>query len=208
MRLISIAVMLVLASIVYAEGVDEFLAREGGVRAILKNYDASFVTDFDDYASEFLYGVEKREGFVFQLSAKAVGTCVREIIEIQDGFYCFQIEQNFGVGGKPDMIALIIGIDDQLALLRAMAIQGNGFEISNEEIVRCFERWSSEFSFVVTGVGIDFIQADIIARPNSFLKLAREIYEMCPDVVDQGAGSVIALASELRRTNAMFFWWD
>jgi len=37
---------------------------------------------------------------------------------------------------------------------------------------------------------------------------AEEVYQFCPDVVDQGAGSIDALAEEMKRTNALFLWWD
>jgi hypothetical protein len=33
------------------------------------------------------------------------------------------------------------------------------------------------------------------------------MYQFCPDIVDQGAGSISALASELEK-GAIYFWWD
>jgi hypothetical protein len=34
------------------------------------------------------------------------------------------------------------------------------------------------------------------------------MYDFCPDIVDQGVGSVKALATELRRSRSLYFWWD
>ena len=36
----------------------------------------------------------------------------------------------------------------------------------------------------------------------------RELYPFCPDIVDQGAGSIEAAAAEMRDANALFLWWD
>ena len=38
--------------------------------------------------------------------------------------------------------------------------------------------------------------------------LARRMYRFCPDIVDQGTGTVAALAKELEQTNELFLWWD
>jgi hypothetical protein len=38
--------------------------------------------------------------------------------------------------------------------------------------------------------------------------LARRFYAFCPDIVDQGTGSVEALAQELRRSRTLYCWWD
>jgi hypothetical protein len=35
-----------------------------------------------------------------------------------------------------------------------------------------------------------------------------EMYYFCPDVVDQGTGSVKALAESILGANVWFFWWD
>lgn len=40
------------------------------------------------------------------------------------------------------------------------------------------------------------------------LPLAWEQYAWCPDIVEQGCGSVDALAAGLRKSTVWFFWWD
>lgn len=44
-------------------------------------------------------------------------------------------------------------------------------------------------------------------RPEA-LALAREQYDYCPDIVDQGIGTIEALAAALMRETWWFFWWD
>ena len=38
--------------------------------------------------------------------------------------------------------------------------------------------------------------------------LARRFYGFCPDIVDQGTGSVASLAAEMRRERTLYCWWD
>lgn len=44
-----------------------------------------------------------------------------------------------------------------------------------------------------------------IADPKA---LAKRMYAFCPDIVDQGCGTVGRLAKELVKTQRFFFWWD
>jgi hypothetical protein len=37
--------------------------------------------------------------------------------------------------------------------------------------------------------------------------LAKRMYKFCPDIVDQGVGTVDALAKELQKQK-LYFWWD
>ena len=46
------------------------------------------------------------------------------------------------------------------------------------------------------------------ADPDRALSLAWEQYAWCPDIVDQGCGTVEALAAILRQSTVWFFWWD
>jgi ankyrin repeat protein len=38
--------------------------------------------------------------------------------------------------------------------------------------------------------------------------LAQRMYDFCPDIVDQGTGTVKELADTLRESRSFFFWWD
>jgi hypothetical protein len=40
------------------------------------------------------------------------------------------------------------------------------------------------------------------------LAFAREVYQFCRDVVEQGTETVEKLAAEMKRSNRMYLWWD
>jgi len=59
----------------------------------------------------------------------------------------------------------------------------------------------------VTGAGIDFIEGYFRTAPGYDLGLAKRMYRFCPDIVDQGAGTIPALAREIEN-GSLYLWWD
>ena len=58
------------------------------------------------------------------------------------------------------------------------------------------------------GLIFDWFEAAFETPPKDYTKFAREVYAFCPDIVDQGAGSVEELAKEIERTKSVYLWWD
>jgi hypothetical protein len=177
------------------------------IQNILKKYNASYDKSFDAYLND-QYGFEpKINGSVYSIENKVAYSFVRELQKRNRSGYAFKIEENFGYNKEQDKVA-IINETDQIQVLRDMGIQGNDFEISNDDVVKWFVKWGGEFEYKIIGVGIDFIQADIITEPKDYDTLAKEIYSMCPDVVDQGTNTVEELAKEIKKQKVLYFWWD
>ena len=61
---------------------------------------------------------------------------------------------------------------------------------------------------MLTGIGFDWVQGRFLAGVSDASALARRFYAFCPDIVNQGTGSVEALAQELRRSSTLYCWWD
>ena len=70
------------------------------------------------------------------------------------------------------------------------------------------KKWDARFGLVLRGAGFDWLEAEFVRPPKDMLELAKEVYEFCPDVVDQGTETVKVLATEMKRTSAVYLWWD
>lgn len=71
--------------------------------------------------------------------------------------------------------------------------------------------WQRRFGAELVGINRDTIELRVARRPADraqALALAREQYAYCPDIVDQGAMSIEALAAILLESDWWFFWWD
>jgi hypothetical protein len=126
---------------------------------------------------------------------------------LERGFFLFRHEPNYGIDGRPDEVALV-PMWDQYRIVKLVGTNGVNFNIANADVIAWLRALEQDAPFVLTGIGDDHIAGrftGVVADPDA---MAQRLYKFCPDVVDQGTGSVTELASELRRTHTFFCWWD
>ncbi len=73
------------------------------------------------------------------------------------------------------------------------------------------KRWEASHCAYLVAVGPDTIEFRVERSPSTrtaALTLAREHYLYCADIVDQGIGSISALAAHLIDNSVWSFWWD
>jgi hypothetical protein len=60
------------------------------------------------------------------------------------------------------------------------------------------------------GAGYDWIDANFIVllTDQEMKSFAQEMYEFCPDIVEQGTGSIEELIEEIKETKKLALWWD
>ncbi|MEH3040667.1 MAG: DUF4253 domain-containing protein [Sphingomonas paucimobilis] len=71
--------------------------------------------------------------------------------------------------------------------------------------------WQERHGAELVGIDRDTINLRVTRRPKDraeALALARECYAYCSDTVDQGVGTIEALAATLQDNDWWFFWWD
>ncbi len=79
------------------------------------------------------------------------------------------------------------------------------------EHVAMLKHWRTRYGAKVVAIAGDIVELCVDRRPQTrdeALALAREQYYYCADVVEQGVGSVSALAKVLMESDNWFFWWD
>jgi len=70
--------------------------------------------------------------------------------------------------------------------------------------------WEDRYDAILVGLGFDGVHL-VVRRPpagEDAVRCAAEQYAFCPDVVDQGAGTLAALAQTLEDLSLWAFWWD
>jgi hypothetical protein len=77
--------------------------------------------------------------------------------------------------------------------------------------VAALRSWHNDFAADLVGINGDTINLRANSRPKtreSAMKLARTQYGYCPDIVDQGVGTISALAANLIASEWWYLWWD
>ena len=134
------------------------------------------------------------------------------LVNVQDeflerGYFLFRHEPHYDLNGQPDEVALV-PMWDQFRVVKLVGTNGANRSLANADVITWLRELERDAPFVLTGIGYDHVEGRFtrpLADPHA---MALRLYKFCPDVVDQGTGSVTELATELRRLNTFFCWWD
>ena len=77
--------------------------------------------------------------------------------------------------------------------------------------VSALKYWHDIYGVEVVGISHDVIETlctRLPARREDAESLAFEQYQYCPDIVDQGTGTLAKLAEGLQVSEKWYFWWD
>ncbi len=120
-------------------------------------------------------------------------------------YMAFVVEMNAGI--KIDKIGIIKGTD-QYEILRIMHTDGNEYDISNQDVIDRLKEWEINSPFDILGADEDWVEIEFKILPKDLNAFAEEVYDFCPDAVDQGPGSIAELAKEIQKTKKLFLLWD
>jgi hypothetical protein len=120
-------------------------------------------------------------------------------------YMVFVVAMNDGL--KRDTIGVIKGAD-QYDILRIMQTSGKEYGVLTEDVLVRLKDWEKIFSFDIIGADNDWVEIEFKTLPKDLKFFAEEVYDYCPDAVDQGAGNINGLMKEMRSTRRLFLWWD
>ncbi len=93
-------------------------------------------------------------------------------------------------------------------IIKLMQTDGINYDIDNKTLMEKLIGWNSKYPFYIVGAGLDWMDARFYKTPKITEDFANELYDFCPDIVDQGTFSVEELIKEMERLNTLYLWWD
>jgi hypothetical protein len=126
---------------------------------------------------------------------------------LDKGYSIFCLERNFGISGKPDVMG-ILKTTDQFEVLKQVRTDAANYDIDTDSLIKIMRVFDKKYLLDLIGASGDWCEFIINKEPNDWLVFAKEAYKACPDIVDQGSGTVEALADEMKKTKRLYFWWD
>ena len=73
-------------------------------------------------------------------------------------------------------------------ILREKQTNGINYGRSNDDVITTLEQWDSLYGATVTNAEHDSVNVKFDRLPDDIHQFAAEVYEFCPDTVDQGTG--------------------
>lgn len=162
---------------------------------------------FKDTSNYTTFKNKNISGIKFNQDSKSAYSLV---IKLRDkfrerGYYIYISESNFG--HSPDVVT-ILKTNDKFDVLRFEGTSGINYDITLEDIIDKLSIWDKKYGLKLVGSGIDFLEADYNHVPNDIDAYSKELYAFCPDIVDQGVGSLDALQADIKITKKLYLWWD
>lgn len=98
---------------------------------------------------------------------------------------------------------------ERAQVIAAMQTNGANYDLGPGDVLAFLEALEQEHPFVLTTIGHDVLAGRFLRPPGkkAARALAARMYEVCPDIVDQGCESVDELARELGQ-GRLYLWWD
>lgn len=165
----------------------------------------SFLKLLDSLESQCGTSREERENHVeFGLVSTSLTTRQLQDEALENGGFLCECS---GTLENPNRIAVFPSPNWQDALA---VFQTNGIncDVASQDIIDWLEECEKEQPFRILTVSHDLVGGEFLSKVKKPLKLARRIYDFCPDTVDQGFGEVEELAEDLKANGKFFFWWD
>lgn len=125
----------------------------------------------------------------------------------KSGYTIYLCEENFGIDNLKDKVA-IVPTADKYTILKETGTDGINYDIDNDSLVDIIKTFDAKYELTLIGCHTSWCEFTFAKEPTDWLAFAEECYTVCPDIVDQGTGTVEELAAELQRTKTLYFWWD
>jgi hypothetical protein len=88
---------------------------------------------------------------------------------------------------RSEVVALLKGVDDS-AIVRLQRTSGGNYGVSNAAILEKVQSWRGQCELQLVGAGGAWVAIQFTTLPDNVCAFAEEIYEFCPDSVEQGVG--------------------
>jgi hypothetical protein len=96
----------------------------------------------------------------------------------------------------------------QMDILRVARTDAVNYGMETEAVVARLTDFDQRYCIRIDQAETDTVQFSLDTLPADIRAFAAELYEFCPDIVDQGVGTVEALAEDVAKHRRVQLWWD
>ncbi len=145
--------------------------------------------------------------FVSEDKAHKIFEEFHKLVE-EEGYYLFLSRLDFDEAYNSYYDIIIMPAIDQFDIINKMGTDGLNYEIYSDDIIKNMKEWHKEVGFEICVVDEDRVEAYMTKKPNDLKKFCSRVYEFCPDVIDQGYGTMEAMLEDIEASQYFWMWWD
>lgn len=110
---------------------------------------------------------------------------------------------------RHDGVELVIGPgESQFDILRLARTDAVNYDMDTEDIVTKLREYDAAYGITIMHAETDTVELNLWRTPDDLAAFAADLYDFCPDIVDQGIGSVEAFAESVEIVGTVYLWWD
>jgi hypothetical protein len=121
------------------------------------------------------------------------------------GYLIFKSQR--GYGDLPDVVTVVKG-NNSYDLLKMQGTEAASYHLDTKAIIVWLKARQHEGPFVITGAGLDWVEARFIKTPKDMRAFAGKIAAFAPDVLVRDTRTVEKLAEQMERTHGFYLSWD
>ena len=127
---------------------------------------------------------------------------------IEGNNYIFLTNMDFDESYNTYYDIVIIDGSDPFELIKRIGTNGVNYDKYNNDIVLQLKEWHTEVGFKFVVIDVARIHAYMNKLPKNITQFSTEVYEFCPDVIDQGYSSMDEMIKDYKDTKYFWLWWD
>ncbi|WP_168188864.1 DUF4253 domain-containing protein [Thermoflavimicrobium daqui] len=106
-------------------------------------------------------------------------------------------------------VELVIGYGkSQWDILRIARTDAANYNINTEDLITKLSQYHQQFGIDILQAETDTVLFDFIQLPNDLRAFCEDCYRFCPDIVDQGFGSIEDFMEAVEVVLFVRLWWD
>ena len=82
------------------------------------------------------------------------------------------------------------------------------YKMKTEDLIKKLQEYDRKYGIEIFQAETDTIRLKLLQVPLDTKKFAQDLYGFCPDIVDQGVGSIDALEQTIINFREIYLWWD
>lgn len=98
--------------------------------------------------------------------------------------------------------------EDQFAILNIARSDAVNYDMGTDDLIKKLRQYDKDYGIQIFHAETDTIEFTLNSLPKDTMAFARALYKFCPDIVDQGVGSVDKLEDSIRKYQQVYLWWD